>query len=42
MTQGQALSLRPATMADARTVWAWRNDPASRAKPAMLDLQRSS
>lgn len=26
-----AISLRPATAADARIVWEWRNDPASRA-----------
>ena len=31
MTREQELSLRPATMADAPAVWAWRNDPDSRA-----------
>jgi RimJ/RimL family protein N-acetyltransferase len=35
MTQEQGLGMRMATIADARLLWAWRNDPASRA--ASLD-----
>ena len=36
MSERLSVNLRPATPADARRVWAWRNDPASRA--ASLNL----